>query len=165
MIYYMYVATLIIDGNNLIHSVPYWSGLGSRGASFPTVRVNLVRKLAGLSGIHCQRLIIIFDGTVPGRDDALSSGAVTVEYMAAHDSADRKIEKLIGEAKAPEDVLVVSSDRTLRNVASGFGAQTMSCEDFVDEMKPLSNAPRENHKRQTGTGKFSIGDAFDRLGI
>lgn len=161
----MDITWLIVDGNNLIHSVPEWSGLRSRGASFPTVRVNLVRKLEGMAGLHCKRLIIIFDGTVPGRDDALSSGAVTVEYMAAHDSADRKIEKLIGEAKSASEVLVVTSDRTLRNVASGLGAQTMSCEEFVDDMRTPADDGGYKPKRQAGKGKFSVGDAFEKLGM
>lgn len=161
----MDITWLIIDGNNLIHSAPEWSGLRTRGASFPNVRINLVRKLEGLAGLHCRRLIIIFDGTVPGRDDALSSGAVTVEYMAAHDSADRKIEKLIGEATTAKEVLVVSSDRVLRNVASGLGAQTMSCEDFIDEIRPRSESSDYRPHRQAGKGTFSLGDAFDKLGL
>lgn len=159
----MDAAWIIIDGNNLIHCEPRWSGL--QGTSFPTARAQLVHRIASLAGNACDRLIIIFDGTIPGRDQALSTPKVDVQYMAANDSADRRIEGLIREAPSAAEVIVVTNDRTLRNVVFGLGAQTLSCGEFVLEMKAPQSSPPSRYVAGGKKGNFKLGDAFDQAGL
>lgn len=151
---------LIIDGNNLLHTAPDFARLVSD--NFPLARNALVRRLEELLGVLANRITIVFDGTVGGRQTGFESSAVEVVFTSADMSADAAIERLASEAEHPGSVLVVSSDRLERYTVEASGIRSLSCRSFIEEAS-LARRDLEKRlqhaKRKPGT-HGTLGDFF-----
>jgi len=150
---------LIVDGNNLVHKAP--PGLvGSRKRDFPAARWRLARKIDELGGQFAPRVTIVFDGSRGGRDAAFESSSVEVVFCPGHVSADEWIEKAVQRHRDPQQVLVVTSDRTVRTAVEGSGAFSMSCGRFLDLIAENREDLGERLVRQAGAQGPTLGDFF-----
>jgi len=140
-------ALVIVDGNNLLHA---WRSKPAHVRDFGAGRWALVRHLDRLAGDIGSAILIVFDGTVGGRDEGLSHASVEVIYARADVSADLVIERRVRAAADPSTILVVTSDRAIQRVAGAAGAEIMGCESFFewaeDRARQLSASLRRPRK-------------------
>lgn len=151
---------LIIDGNNLLHSSPKFAPLVH--GNFALARNELVRRMEELLGLMANRITVVFDGTIGGRQTGFESSAVEVVFTSTDTSADSAIERLSAEAENAPAVLVVSSDRLERHTVEASGVRSMSCRSFLEE---VSLAQGELRKRIRHTAskqgvRGTLGDFF-----
>jgi predicted RNA-binding protein with PIN domain len=105
----------LFDGSNILHA----GGLDQG---------RLVDLLAGYVALAGARGIVVFDGA--GRERTV--GALEVRFATP---ADPQIERLAAEHRDTAEVVVVSSDRTLRSTA-GHRVEHRSAERFLREVEP-----------------------------
>jgi predicted RNA-binding protein with PIN domain len=118
--------------------------------------------MEALLGIMANRITVVFDGTVGGKQTGFESSAVEVQFTAADASADSVIERLSAETDTPTSIAVVSSDRLERYSVESSGVRVLSCRAFLDEValaqvelqSHIKNFKRKNHTRGT------LGDFF-----
>jgi len=124
---------LIIDGNNLLHSLPREKRDRSevRRQVLETVRRQRVR------------VTVVFDGPPPsGTPELEHLGSVTVRYSGKL-TADKVILNLLAAENAA-DWVVISDDRELRNLARERGAGVRSLGEWRGRRsKPGRRAGRE----------------------
>ena len=104
----------LFDGYNLLHA-----------GSFRDPR-ELVDTLASFVAVKGARGIVVFDGVGSDR----SIGALDVRYAP---SADTLLERLAAEHRARTEVVLVSSDTTVRETA-GIEVTRRSSANFLDDL-------------------------------
>jgi len=109
-------ALYLFDGYNLLHA-----------GSFRDVR-ELVDTLAGFVAVKGARGVVVFDGV--GTDSAV--GDLEVRYAP---SADTLLERLAAEHRTRTEVVLVSSDVTVRETA-GLAVTKRSSSGFVENLEP-----------------------------
>lgn len=116
----------IIDGHNLIHTIPAYLELMDR---------SYIRALEAVSKdvdtyVHSKKVkaILIFDGNPPG-EPAETSPGLTIIFSGADRDADSVIADRARLWQAPQTV-VVSRDRRVKETAVSLGCQTASPQDF-----------------------------------
>ena len=120
---------VIIDGNNLLHSLP------SREQNRDSVRrraLDIVRH-GGMS------LTVVFDGPPPvGSPDPEHLGQLTIRYSGAS-SADDLILRLLPKSGRASQWVVITDDRALRNRIRELGAQVRTLREWQSRKtrKPL----------------------------
>ena len=111
---------VIIDGNNLLHSLP------SQEQNRESVRrraLDAVRQ-GGMS------LTVVFDGPPPvGSPDPEHLGRLTIRYSGAS-SADDLILRLLPKAGRASEWVVITDDRALRGRVSEQGAQVRTLQEW-----------------------------------
>lgn len=150
---------VIVDGNNLLHA---WRAPDGRPrGAFPEVRWALVRHLERLAGDIGAHILVVFDGTIGGRDEALSRGAVEVVFAPRELSADLLIERQVRAAPDPRAVLVVTSDQAIQRAVTSVGAEAMSCPRFLEWVNERAQAMSASLRRGTPAHKRPrLGDFF-----
>lgn len=134
---------LIIDGNNLLHSLPR----GDRNRSEVRRQV--------LEAVRQQRVrvTVVFDGPPPtGTPELEHLGSVTVRYSGQL-SADNVILDLVSAGNAA-DWVVISDDRELRNLARELGAAVRS----LGEWKGRRSKPRRRAGREPKLSSHEIAE-------
>lgn len=151
---------LIIDGNNLMHSDPTLAPMVRR--DFPLARHELARRLDGMRGVLAERITLVFDGTIGGRQTGFEASGIQVFFTSADVSADALIERLAAEAPDREAVLVVSSDRMERHTVEAAGVRSISCRLFLDELSRIEAGLRASLRRASSGPKpgGKLGDFF-----
>jgi predicted RNA-binding protein with PIN domain len=108
---------LLVDGNNVIGSVPdgWWRNR-------PGAVRKLVARLQRLAAVNGEPLHVVFDVPQPDLPEGEHDG-VTVHYATrrGRDAADDRILELL-EAGFTESIEVVTSDRALADAARKLGA-------------------------------------------
>ncbi len=94
------------------------------------------------------RMVVVFDGGIPGgRSLNLSGGGVDAIFAAQRRSdADTVILQRVRRAARPQDLVVVTNDTALRNKAQRLGAQGMRVDVFLERLQrpsPRHRAPQE----------------------
>lgn len=99
-----------------------------------------------------QKIVVVFDGGIPGGTSlALSGGGVTAIFAAQRrTNADKVILARVRQARPISDLTVVTNDGVLRQAASSLGAQVMRPDDFV---RRLQQTPRRWQKTPVSGGK------------
>src|SRR4030067_718962 len=113
----------LIDGHNLI---PHLAVLSLDDSEDERLLVERLRLFAARSR---RRITVYFDHRAPGGGRGLTSGTVTVHFVArpptAADPTPRHLERLRGEAR---NWTVVSSDNEVRRAAGHAGARWLSAQ-------------------------------------
>lgn len=104
----------LFDGYNLLHA---------GGFAEPQV---LVDRLAGFVAVRGARGIVVFDGE--GAD--ATYGTLEVRYAK---TADHLIERLAAEYRGKTEVILVSTDRAIRDTA-GLNVRKILSQDFASEL-------------------------------
>jgi predicted RNA-binding protein with PIN domain len=129
---------ILIDGHNLIGRLP---GLS---LDDPDDEEKLVRLLVSYQARTGKAITVIFD---PGADSSLPrtrrTGKVQAVFARPGGSADALIARRVRQNKQPAGLLVVTSDRALRDAVERMGARTRSAEDFVSELEADPTAPSD----------------------
>ncbi len=128
---------VIVDGNNLLHA---WPDARRAGRDFASTRWALARMLDALAGEIGAEILVVFDGTRGGREEALSGGGVEVRFATAALSADLEIERAVRAAPDPRALLVVTSDRAIQRAVAAIGAEPMSCDRFLEWARERAQA-------------------------
>ncbi len=143
---------IIVDGYNLLARRGKY-----HGRSLEQARHELIRACEPLLGDAAERITLVFDGRSE-RAQADSEAGVEVVFSGGHLSADGMIGRLVQSAKKTDDILVVSSDRFVRDAAEAAGAHTMASGLFFEQasMRPRNNAPCNRGFKST------LGDLFPK---
>ncbi len=127
----------LVDGYNLLHAGAFAD------------RDELVDLLAGHVALEGARGVVVFDGV--GEDRRI--GALEIRFAQP---ADALLEQLAAERRTEERVLLVSSDRAIRDTA-GQEVAHRSSSAFAAELTTVKTAARTVPR----TGQTKIEDALD----
>jgi predicted RNA-binding protein with PIN domain len=121
----------IIDGNNLIGSSP------DIPLEDPAARRKIIEIVRKFQENKKNSVIIVFDGEP---DDAAVyrqplTEKFTVVYPGFGDSADDEIKRILNRYNYFKDVVLVTSDRELRDYARKKGARIINSIEFHYELK------------------------------
>ena len=151
----MHPATILVDGNNLLH---VWKDRDALARDFATARWTLARTLDQLAGALDATVVVIFDGTIGGRDPGLGKGGAEVIFASRDTTADTVIERRVRDAARPQEVLVVTSDLGVQRTIAAAGAEVMGCEPFLawaeDRLRTLRTQLKGQRKRGHTLGDY-----------
>jgi predicted RNA-binding protein with PIN domain len=126
---------VLVDGYSVLHFWPRWRKLAGR--SLQQQRDALIAVLRQYGDATHQRVTVVFDGYAAKRkpDHPEPTPGLEVLYSEAGKTADDVIERLVGAADRPGNILVVTSDNLERHTVESLGAQSQSCELFEKEVE------------------------------
>ena len=136
----------LIDGNNVLGS---WGGPAGSGDR----REEVVRRVATFCRARGARAVVVFDGG-PLRADRPQQdlGPVSVRVPSKGQDADSVIRALVDSAPAPQDLIVVSSDKALYSYARTRGARVLRAHEWNGlERTTLSGA--SERRKPAGSGE------------
>ncbi len=137
---------IIIDGHNLLHSIV------KRSEEFETLSdVQLCRVLSKFLKLTGENGEIIFDGTGP-RDKSGFDNLPNLEVFFAGlgTDADTVIEEKIKLSTAPKLLMIVSSDRRLKDAGRRRKATVIKSEDFWEQVQKQIKKKRKINKEPPG---------------
>jgi predicted RNA-binding protein with PIN domain len=146
---------LIIDGYNLLHQD---SALDGRRDDLQTARQRLVRSVEGAAPEMAPRITVVFDGRESGRDVSFDAPHLEVLFSPANRTADAVIERMVSDAKNPERICVVTSDRVEEQIVSAAGATVVSCQIFLSRCAAATPPARTRSRPKPST----LGDFFPK---
>ncbi len=125
----------IIDGNNLIGSSP---DISLEDSNSRKEIVAIVRKFQKKKN---SKVIVVFDG----EPDTFSSEEnptekIVIKYPPIGDSADDEIKRILEGYTYFRDVVLVTSDRELKDIAKKKGAKVINSIEFYYELKRVYRA-------------------------
>ncbi len=129
---------VIIDGYNLLHQVFSARKLSAPG-NLERARQELLARLAKhLTSDLRDRTMVIFDSSwdveTLDRDRYVHHG-LKVLFSTDFETADQMIVNLLMCSSAPQQMLVVSSDREVQEAARQRGSSYINCLDWLDELE------------------------------
>ncbi|HPB59169.1 MAG TPA: NYN domain-containing protein [Candidatus Saccharicenans sp.] len=136
----------LIDGNNLMGQAdPYFKyNISSRS--------QLIGRLLLFQKATRSRLFLVFDGRPPEEDRLIKlNPKFTVLFPESGQSADELIEELLNLKKDRRYYQVVSSDRGVREIARQHGVKSMTCQEFLKELKKILKDSRANRELEKQT--------------
>ncbi len=133
----------LIDGHNVIAALP------DIELEDPEDEAKLVIKLRAWSARERRKVIVIFDGGVPGGPSpVLSTSEVRVIFAAKyHSTADRIIKERLSKLPDAPNWTVVSSDREVLDNARAAGAKTLTAREYVKWLNRLPVVEKEKAER------------------
>lgn len=138
---------LLVDGYNVIGA---WEELVEiKQIDFAGARERLIDDLAEYQAYTGWRVIIVFDAhLVPGKEAKSVQSKVEIIYTKENETADERIEKLVGRLKnAKTKVHVATSDYTEQWTVFSQGALRKSSRELLIEMKGIKKNISENIKK------------------
>lgn len=132
----------LIDGYNLLHAIP--SGKTSKRKKD---RDAWLAGLAGFASFKACPMLVVLDGKgEPSELEIHHTRYLRVVY-SQKTSADAFIEKRLYERRHKADLLVVTDDRAIANMARGSGARVLGTAAFLEMMKEAQKESSETlHK-------------------
>lgn len=144
---------VFVDGYNLLHHIE--GPPAGRGGD--SARARLIRRIERMVGALADRVTIVFDGRGDADVEALST-VVDVVFARAPFSADLWIEREVRRAMTPAGLLVVTSDRAVRQSAEAAGVETMGCSESLERCAAI-RTPSQRASPSQGFDR-RLGDAF-----
>lgn len=128
---------VIVDGNNLLHSLPRPH----------RSRADVRKRTLELVRHEALKVVVVFDGPPPdGRPSTEHLGRVTVRYSAAA-AADDVIIDMVPEGRAASQWVVVTDDRGLQARARSKGAEVRTLAQW--------RGRRSDHRRSRHESRLS----------
>jgi predicted RNA-binding protein with PIN domain len=125
------VMKIIIDGYNLLKSLPHVQGITVQG---------LVKKLIKYAQQKNHIIILVFDGGASSWPFKIYEGTITITYSGTKISADAVIKGLMEEECKGKECLIVSSDREIRVYAQKNNIVSIDSPNFYTFLRaPLSS--------------------------
>ena len=133
----------IIDGNNLIGSSP---DISLEDSNSRKEIVAIVKKFQKKKN---SKIIVVFDG----EPDTFSSEEnptekIVIKYPPIGDSADDEIKRILDGYTYFRDVVLVTSDRELKDIAKKKGAKVINSIEFYYELKRVYRATGKIEMKQ-----------------
>ncbi len=120
----------VIDGNNLIGFSP------DIEYDAPDSRIRLIDLIKKYQSVKKNNIILVFDGEPEnGPHYQKYSNKFRIIYPNYGESADEVIKKLLNEFSTLNDVMVITSDRELKQYAKDKGAKVINSIEFYHEVK------------------------------
>ena len=138
---------LLIDGYNTLHTWPTLKDLLPVNIDVARERLGqAVRIIHDYEGI---RTTIIFDGRGQEIEVERPTNETTFSYLFTPigETADEIIEQLVAKANRPQDIIVVSRDKMIRETVNALGAQTLNPEALLDWVHTCQRGQTEKLKR------------------
>ncbi len=131
----------IIDGNNLIGCSP---DISLEDDNARSEIVSIVKKFQQKKR---SRIIVVFDGEPDTYlNEKNPTEKITVKFPPIGESADDEIKRLLDGYTYFRDVILVTSDRELKDIAKKKGAKVINSIEFYYELKRVYRA----------TGRFEM---------
>lgn len=122
--------TVIVDGYNVLYTVDPGSFTTRRSREALAGHLARLRRSAGTA-----RIAVVYDSNLPGdREERTLPGGVELHFSEEDRLADDEIVDLVAAARG--NVVVVTSDRDLRERSEAHGAMALWSEALVDWMVP-----------------------------
>jgi predicted RNA-binding protein with PIN domain len=121
----------LIDGYNLMHAMGLLRGpVGPNGLA--KARAALIGRLSAVH-VEADHATLVLDarGALAGAVADEAQGPIQIHY-ALNEEADDYIEREIAHDSAPARLVVVSSDRRLREAARRRGCESWVCGEYID---------------------------------
>lgn len=137
---------LIIDGYNVLHSVPKYAELAE--LDLDAARERLIADL-GARAAEGQSVTLVFDGGLNPVSDGepRSVGGVTVIFSPSGTDADSVIESLAAQARqAGHETEIVTSDGATRTTSMGGPVTVTRASTFARELASDESDWRERHE-------------------
>lgn len=119
----------IVDGMNVIGSRPdgWWQDRGRAMAA-------LVENLDRWASVNSEQVTVVFE-----RPLAIPAATIEVAFapMPGANSADDEIVRMVQGDSRPQEICVVTSDKTLVDRVRGFGAAVHSAQSFRGLIDPV----------------------------
>ena len=121
---------LIVDGMNVLGSRPdgWWRDR-------PAAMAGLTRRLEALAAGEGVELAVIFDGRPHRRVEAAAETIAVGFAPGGPDAADREIVARLRADHEPGSIVVVTSDRRLRNSVKAAGASSIPAGDLLRRLE------------------------------
>jgi predicted RNA-binding protein with PIN domain len=143
----------LIDGYNLMHAMGLLCGpVGPHGLA--KARAALIGRMGSVH-IDTDHATLVLDarGALAGAEADETHGPIQIHY-ALNEEADDYIEREIAHDSAPARLVVVSSDRRLREAARRRGCESWVCGEYIDWLdrtqKERSRPKRSEDDKPTG---------------
>ncbi len=133
----------LIDGHNLIGQLPDIS------LTDPDDEAKLVQKLLSFAARVQKRMVVVFDGGLPGGKSRLSASKVEVVFATARSDADTVMKDRIKRTRDPGQWIVVSNDREVLAAARIRKMTTLSSTEFAAQIN-RPPAPRKARRKDAG---------------
>jgi len=118
--------TVVLDGYNVTLSP---RGVGT--AALADQRAWLTRLAAGMVARYGVRVVVVFDGVRERAMAAAATRGVQVVFTASDQTADERIVEIVSSLGAAQPVVVVSSDREVREDCEALGANVIPSDAFL----------------------------------
>ncbi|HZG15142.1 MAG TPA: NYN domain-containing protein [Candidatus Bathyarchaeia archaeon] len=146
---------LIVDGYNIIGAWPELRALKDQ-ERMDEARDLLISKLAEYQGFSGIKVLVVFDAyTVPGIGKKLKDYQIDIYFTAEKETADEKIEKLVGQFyEKNRQIYVATSDLTSQWVIFGQGALRKSARELLLDIESVGKEIKDQVKK-TKEERFS----------
>ncbi len=143
------MVVLIVDGYNVIGAWPKLAAIRDRDLA--QARDLLIESLAEYQAYTGTKVIIVFDAySVHGVEKKHKSYKIEVIFTKENETADERIEKLVGEVmNIKTQVYVATSDYTEQRTIFAQGALRKSARELVGEIEDIQNEISQEVKART----------------
>lgn len=150
---------IIVDGYNLLHAS---SNLNTGSGDFlEKARNRLIEKLGQYKKLKRASITVVFDGWqggLPMESREMMRG-IKITYSKLGEKADQVIMRMIADSS--QEIIVVSSDREIRDFAEKYNFLSVSSSEFLEklemaaflEMKGGDEEEYEQDERKVSTRK------------
>ncbi len=151
----------LIDGNNVIGSSPDLAQAESGS------RQKLIDLMVQFQRHRSNSVVLVFDGA---RGDEvvppIGDGRFSVLFPCEGETADDVIERLMKEYSSCRDVVLVSSDKKLKDLARDRGGRAMNAIEFYFDLKRINRIQdRRQEKEKRIHGQLSDNEVDQWLKI
>jgi predicted RNA-binding protein with PIN domain len=130
------VERLIVDGMNVLGSRPdgWWRDR-------PAAMAGLTRRLTAFATGEGIELRVVFDGRSHRQVAAAGVGIEVAFAPGGPDAADREILAIVRADHDPASIVVITSDRRLRNSIKAAGGGSMPAGDLLRRLEAFERDP------------------------
>lgn len=132
-------STFYIDGYNVIHRSKSLRPLAN--SDFEAAREALIDRVAEICTALGRNAVIVFDGRSRHLPEHVDHGrrvaGLQVVYAPASKTADAVIERYVYQSHDKMNLVVVSGDRSLRDLCRNMGALVMDADNFLATSKEI----------------------------
>jgi hypothetical protein len=148
----------LIDGHNLIGQMP------NLRLDDPDDEAKLVELLRGFQVRTGHQVTVVFDAG-PSYHPTVTkkSGGVTVQFAPSGQTADQVIARRLRRVKNPQEVVVVSSDRTVQQAARQAQVRVLPTREFGQQLQPSSVEAVEDDRGSRVEVKLSADEVDEWL--
>lgn len=134
---------IVIDAYNVLKSA-----IG-RSTVTETERQAFIAKMSKYAQLKEHEIIIVFDGGPYDHPTLVKKGQTRVVYSGRNENADEYIKEFT-QANSNRDLLIVTSDRVLRNFVKSMSVSNMKAMDFYILIEKLFNKSKSKIVKPQG---------------